>query len=92
MPGRLVALRVREACSTQVEGLLKGAVANRRYPFRSPLSELLVLAFFVQIPFSVPKFEVAKSFLVYVSAKGEAELKPESASSFWFKTLINNSM
>ena len=69
---------------------MKGVAANLRYPFRSPLSELLVLAFLVQIPFSVPKFEVAESFLVYVSAKGEIEVNPESASSFGCKKLINN--
>jgi hypothetical protein len=85
-----VDLRVREACSTQVEELLKGMVANLRYPFRSPLSELPVLAFFVQIPFSDPKFDVARSFLVYVSANGEVEVKPESANRFGCKQLINN--
>ena len=85
-------MRVREACSTQVEESVKGVAPKRRYPFLSPLSELLVLAFLVQISFSVPKFEVAESFLVYVSADGEMEVKPESAKSFGLKELINNRM
>jgi hypothetical protein len=40
--------------------------------------------------FSAPKLELAESFLMYVSAKGERELNPESARSFGCKKFKHN--